>query len=241
MNEGTCNGSKERIIEAAKSLFSEKGYDGAKMSELAIEADVKKALIYHYFPTKQSILDHIIDGFFSEVEGLAMGFIQDSITKMIDTGRLDILPDRMRFATPQDSSDFRQSILAYYRKLLEYMLSKRHVLRIILSEAIRGAEQKSTLFRFFLMMEKDKKNPLFDVIHSADADFTYSGDTVFRKFFFSLMPQISFVVFHDDYKEISGLSDDEMIDSFLRTVNSLYAGYFDGRDMLIEPRGEIDI
>lgn len=235
MNDPQSVEAKERIISTATELFSKKGYDGAKMNEIAQAAAVSKALIYYYFPTKQSILDHIIDSFFNDVTGMGMDFIEVTIKKMINSGRMDILPDRMRFTTTEDMLAFKKSIFGYHQRILRYMLQQRSMLRIILAEALRTGEQQGALLRFFRLAETSDKNPLFREIRLADSDFDYSGEVIFRKFFFSTMPMINFIVFHEDYKKASGMDDDEMLACYLRTIETLNATYFDGNDILMQP------
>jgi TetR/AcrR family transcriptional regulator len=46
------NKARERILKAAKEIFSEKGFDGARMDPIAQTAGVNKALIYYYFKSK---------------------------------------------------------------------------------------------------------------------------------------------------------------------------------------------
>ena len=48
--------SRERILDAARSEFAEKGFDGARVDEIAKRADVNKALIYYYFKGKDELL-----------------------------------------------------------------------------------------------------------------------------------------------------------------------------------------
>ena len=47
--------TREVIVEAARSLFSERGYDGTTMRLVAATAQVDPALIYHYFGSKQQL------------------------------------------------------------------------------------------------------------------------------------------------------------------------------------------
>ena len=52
--------SKRRILEAASKIFAEKGYDGARVDEIAKRAAVNKALIYYYFPKgKEELLERL--------------------------------------------------------------------------------------------------------------------------------------------------------------------------------------
>lgn len=46
----------ERIVKAAAELFHEYGYDGTTMDEIAERAEVSRATLFNYFPTKDSLL-----------------------------------------------------------------------------------------------------------------------------------------------------------------------------------------
>lgn len=48
--------AKDRILDAARELFSAKGYHAASMAQVAAGAGVAKAALYHYFKSKQDIL-----------------------------------------------------------------------------------------------------------------------------------------------------------------------------------------
>lgn len=47
---------KLKILEAAIKVFSEKGFDGSRTSEIAKEANVAEGTIFKYFKTKKDIL-----------------------------------------------------------------------------------------------------------------------------------------------------------------------------------------
>lgn len=47
---------KHRILDAARSLFSEQGYHAASMAAVAARAGLGKAALYHYFKSKQALL-----------------------------------------------------------------------------------------------------------------------------------------------------------------------------------------
>ena len=52
--------TKDRITEAALRLFSEKGYLGTSLSDIAKQVGISKAALYKHFASKQEILDHIV-------------------------------------------------------------------------------------------------------------------------------------------------------------------------------------
>jgi AcrR family transcriptional regulator len=51
---------KERILEAAKSIFAHKGFSETKMSDIAAAANVSYGLTYHYFANKEAIFSSLL-------------------------------------------------------------------------------------------------------------------------------------------------------------------------------------
>lgn len=47
------------ILQAAREVFVHKGYDGARMQEIADEAGINKALLHYYFRSKEKLFDKI--------------------------------------------------------------------------------------------------------------------------------------------------------------------------------------
>jgi TetR/AcrR family transcriptional regulator, fatty acid metabolism regulator protein len=47
------------ILEAAVHVFARKGYHAARVGDIAEEAGVAHGLLYHYFPSKESLLETI--------------------------------------------------------------------------------------------------------------------------------------------------------------------------------------
>lgn len=53
--------TEERIFEAAKTVFSERGMDGARMQEIADLAGINKSLLHYYFRTKEKLFNAVFD------------------------------------------------------------------------------------------------------------------------------------------------------------------------------------
>lgn len=56
INEDEMTEKKIKILEAAIKVFSEKGFEGSRTSEIAKEAEVAEGTIFKYFKTKKDIL-----------------------------------------------------------------------------------------------------------------------------------------------------------------------------------------
>lgn len=53
--------SRAALVDAAERLWSERGFDAVKVSEICQEAGVSKGLFYFYFATKEDLLlDHLL-------------------------------------------------------------------------------------------------------------------------------------------------------------------------------------
>ncbi|BCB02617.1 TetR/AcrR family transcriptional regulator [Bacillus sp. KH172YL63] len=61
--------TQQNIMEAAKHIFSEKGYGQASMVEIAQEAGVGTGTIYNYFPSKGALLLRIFTEEAEEMKG----------------------------------------------------------------------------------------------------------------------------------------------------------------------------
>jgi AcrR family transcriptional regulator len=52
---------REEILKTALGLFAEKGFDATSTKQIATEAGIAEGLIFHYFPTKASLLTAILE------------------------------------------------------------------------------------------------------------------------------------------------------------------------------------
>ncbi len=53
--------TEEKIFEAAKAVFAERGMEGARMQEIADMAGINKSLLHYYFRTKEKLFSAVFD------------------------------------------------------------------------------------------------------------------------------------------------------------------------------------
>jgi TetR/AcrR family transcriptional regulator len=104
---------KTRILDAAEEIFADKGFDGAKVQEIADAAGVNKAMLYYYFGSKDDLLIAVIGRF---VEG-----IRDSIPKY--------------FASSHNTARNIEAFLDFY---IEYLACNRSFVRLMAWELLSG-------------------------------------------------------------------------------------------------------
>lgn len=106
------------ILDAAARLFSEQGYDGVSMRQIAETARVSKANIYHHFQSKAelylAILRSSADRLSALVENLAEG-----------------------------KGPFDQRLREFARAHLEHLFENAATVRLVLREAFSGDEEKA--------------------------------------------------------------------------------------------------
>jgi AcrR family transcriptional regulator len=83
---------KEEIVAEATRLFAERGYEGASMGDLAERVGLRKASLFHHFPSKDvlyaTVLTELMDGVKAAIVSAAMA--EGSFAE-----RLDALTDAL--------------------------------------------------------------------------------------------------------------------------------------------------
>jgi TetR/AcrR family transcriptional regulator len=131
--------TEQRIYEAARRVFLEKGLAGARMQEIADEAGINKSLLHYYFRTK----DKLFEGIFNEVimrisAGLAGTFEKDMdvlgrIRSLVDI-YIDVLTENrylplfvlneMSHNPEKFSQVFAQHVLVHMKKFILQILDE---------------------------------------------------------------------------------------------------------------------
>ncbi|MBO5070448.1 MAG: TetR/AcrR family transcriptional regulator [Roseburia sp.] len=131
--------TRERILDSALTLFSEKGYDGVGVDLIAEKAELKGPSIYKHFKSKEEILDVLIEkveGYYEENFGSEshLGEIPFSVEELID-----ISLRRIQFTLHDDVIKKTRKILAMeqFRSPRIAKLSSRYSM-----DGIQGMYQK---------------------------------------------------------------------------------------------------
>ena len=115
--------TRKEIIDASAKIFSQKGYHGTSMQDIAGAVNLQKASLYHHVSSKQEILFELLN------RGLRL--LTDEVEKSIDIARS---PDEnLRLAITAyltaltEHQDVTSVLLLEYRSL-ESQYLKRHII-----------------------------------------------------------------------------------------------------------------
>ncbi len=64
----TDHGTREKLLEAATRLFHEQGYAATGVSTILREAGVGSGSLYYFFPTKEALLQGVLDRYMEMLE-----------------------------------------------------------------------------------------------------------------------------------------------------------------------------
>ena len=121
--------TKQRIMNNAISLFAKQGYTETTIRELAAACSIKEASIYNYFPSKNAILENILEEF-AQVSREA--YYQDRLYILKENPTADAILSCISLVFPEGKEE-------YYLKQLYVILQEQHrnpIVRKFLTEGI---------------------------------------------------------------------------------------------------------
>ena len=124
--------TKRRILEAAKSEFAAKGFDGARLGTIARAAAVQQALIHHYFHDKE--------GLHGEVVRSGLAAMTEGVWQLLS--RMDAPPVKSTKAKSKNRSNDELRLLAeaFVDLLLRFFATNGSFLAILRHESRRNGD-----------------------------------------------------------------------------------------------------
>ncbi|WP_066253926.1 TetR/AcrR family transcriptional regulator [Neobacillus drentensis] len=83
--------TSNQIKESARNHFSENGYDGTSMSQIADDVGIKKQSIYTHFKDKDKLFLEVCKDVFADELSFVMNFIDSNKTRPIEDFLFDFL------------------------------------------------------------------------------------------------------------------------------------------------------
>ena len=193
--------SKDRILESALELFSEKGFAGTSVKEIAAKAGVSKALVHYIFENKEAILLELLKAFKEDLAG--------AFTRIYTKADCD------RYYGCWDTDEIKQG--------LDFFIEHRQLWVVLVLESLKSTTGKENLIDVWAELNVRTRKKML-----TDRGFTLEGDLTkdIVDFFFIFVPTMMFAVFKDDWTALQGGSNEEEIaESFTDILNTLYAAF----------------
>jgi TetR/AcrR family transcriptional regulator, fatty acid metabolism regulator protein len=140
---------RRQILDAAVRVFARRGFHGCRVSDIADEAGVAYGLVYHYFSSKEEVLDTL----FLERWGLLINVIDEA-------SRRDALSPREKL------NEIASFIFDSYRHDPELM-------KVIIVEVTRAA---NSFGRTHLAKIREAYAGIAGIVRDAQSDGTFKSD-----------------------------------------------------------------
>ncbi|WP_394823495.1 TetR/AcrR family transcriptional regulator [Pendulispora albinea] len=134
-----------RIVRAAEVEFARKGFDGARLGQIARAAEVQQALIHHYFHDK---------------EGLYRAVVDHAVGAMSVEG-WEVLH---RLLSPLDASRVPEVVRAFVDLLVWQSLTHASAFAILRHAAAAEGAGETRSEALIRRTMRDKMRPLFDAV-----------------------------------------------------------------------------
>ena len=135
------------ILSSAASVLAEQGMDKASMAQIATQAGVSKALLYHYYPGKDALIFDIIRTHLSELDEAVAAADDATLAprarlRALVGAVLECYRDADNYhkvqlnGTPTLPAEQRQAIHAIERRIVGHFSSALHAVRPDLAAAL---------------------------------------------------------------------------------------------------------
>ena len=211
---------KGRILAAAVTLFSQHGFDGTSVSEIAKLAGVNKALIYYYFESKNAILESLFEELLHRIQAIAANFSNNRTNMLYDSAMPELIRDKLVFSDIQARERFLGLANAFYETLVDSLIEDRELVRILMIESLKYGSDDKHMFKIASVQPDFFCGPGMERVVGRLMDSYGSTKTRFYLFFISMIPALNFAAFFDKFCTIYGFEEKRLIREFLM-INGL--------------------
>lgn len=195
--------TRKKILQAAAEVFSEKGYDGARVDEIAARVKVNKAMLYYYFENKEKLFAALVEGFVDEIVDFKKKIIKD--IDFNDKAQMDI----------------------YYEKMFSLMNKNKDILRIISIESFKSTSQDVTIFKIIHPFFESKSVRL----KSKGLDSDKIEGVFVNSFFFGIMPFLAYLTMGDRWADFNHFEQEDVKKKFMEIFHMYHSMYHSQFDM----------
>jgi AcrR family transcriptional regulator len=189
--------AKAAILRSARTLFADRGYEGASAADIAAGAGVNKALVFYYFGSKENILKEVLNAAAAEAVDRRAQFLK------------------------KENPFSEEVIKEYYDDALREMEAKSEVIRILLTEAIKKSGGGALLFDFLekamgdIAVRMDKRG-----LSAREGEKLRTSE-----FFFDAMALFAFAALEGKWSVYSGIDRAKVREDFLEVFGNTYLNY----------------
>lgn len=118
--------TKEKILQSALKLFSQKGYLGATTREIAKDAGVAEVTLFRHFNSKEKLLEGVLENY-------------------------SFLPELKQIMPEILNLKYEEALLLIVKTFLRTLLTRKDIIKIIKTEILTHPDKVSHFFQPYLI------------------------------------------------------------------------------------------
>lgn len=187
--------ARERILQEAVRVFAEKSFEGARIDEIAKEANVPKSLIYYHFKSKDEILDVLLGEFIASYEAL------------LRSGADEV--------NHSDGHAVQQRMNHYY----SFAMANADLIRVMFMESLKKNAEKPIMYRVVEVLV-DSESSTGDAGMDKDRKERMVGE-----FFSGVLPLFGYICFADSWTRCYDMDRAMFDKLFMDAFSAAHSGY----------------
>lgn len=193
--------ARQRILDASLKIFSEKGFEGARMDAIAIKAGVNKALIYYYFKNKRDLLDRLIGDFLRDSKELFVALM----------GEFDF----------SDKSAYE----GIFQRTFLYLEQHEQIIRLIMLETLKKGSSRDDLYDFVIFYLGEDRQTFNEMVGQVGMEVPPDIDMEMirvTEFFTMIGPLLLYILLRDDWSRYFKLEKENLNRMFIRAMEETH-------------------
>ena len=190
-----------QILDAAQTLFAEKGFDATGVNEIARNAGITKSVIYYHFKNKNQILETLFEQF---VQFTMEGEKQYNEQRFGDSRNQDV----------------GEMISAWFKSNREDLQKWKRMCRIVLMEAAKKNGRSDLLFRIFEENLKLSEKHYGDKLQEGAREV--GGKAFFMSFFWWALPGFALFALEDEWAKRYNTNVESVREMFIECSGDLF-------------------
>lgn len=187
------NDTRTKLLNAAKELFAEKGFDGASIRDIADRANVNKSLVHYHFKNKLNILNELAELYLERAKEFTSEFFSNIVSA--------------DFA----SVDFE----GFFNTLLQSLIEDKDFLNILIIEGLKFNTDRYFIYDLIDSLIEGMRNN----IKNQGIEPTDYNSFLLNGFFLTVIPILIYVLMGEKIAERQGCSIDEYNKRFAKLMS----------------------
>jgi len=195
--------ARKRILQASIKVFAAKSFAGARVDEIAKEANTPKSLIYYHFKSKATILEVLTNDFLGEYKNI----IQNA-------------------ATDSHQSKFRDMQQGKKTSYTDFIKKNRDLMRIILIESLIQADSTPLIFKVVEEMI-NMEAASFKIGKQKNYN---RAERLVAEFFTNIIPSAAYLCFREAWSSYFKIQEKKLDNLFGKILLETHGAYHKNHD-----------